>query len=82
MTPYPNPNQAMNTTDRQPPHVRETLPERQNKTARDIQRDIDWMRMAYRDRLDEQDKSIAVIGWSLMAIAALIAIAATSILIW
>jgi hypothetical protein len=72
----------MNTTDRQPPHVRETLPERQNKTARDIQRDIDWMRMAYRDRLDEQDKSIAVIGWSLMAIAALIAIAATSILIW
>jgi hypothetical protein len=72
----------MNTTDRQPQQVRETLPERQNKTARDIQRDIDWMRMAYRDRLDEQDKSIAVIGWSLMAIAALIAIAATSILIW
>jgi hypothetical protein len=72
----------MNTTDRQPPHVRETLPERQNKTARDIQRDIDWMRMAYRDRLDEQDKSIAVIGWSLMAIAAIIIIGATSILIW
>ena len=72
----------MNTTDRQPPHVRETLPERQNKTARDIQRDIDWMRMAYRDRLDEQEKSIAVIGWSLMAIAALIVLVATSILIW
>ena len=72
----------MNTTDRQPPHVRETLPERQNKTARDIQRDIDWMRMAYRDRLDEQEKSIAVIGWSLMAIAAIIIIGATSILIW
>ena len=72
----------MTTTDRQPPHVRETLPERQNKTARDIQRDIDWMRMAYRDRLDEQDKSIAVIGWSLMAIAAVIVIGATSILIW
>ena len=72
----------MNTTDRQPPHVRETLPERQNKTARDIQQEIDWMRMAYRDRLDEQDKSIAVIGWSLMAIAAIIIIGATSILIW
>ena len=72
----------MNTTDRQPPHVRETLPERQNKTARDIQRDIDWMRMAYRDRLDEQEKSIAVIGWSLMAIAAVIVIGAISIIIW
>ena len=72
----------MNTTDRQPTQVRETVPERQNKTARDIQRDIDWMRMAYQTRLEEQDKSIAVIGWSLMAIAALIAITALSILIW
>ncbi|MFZ9960336.1 MAG: hypothetical protein ACO3GP_08080 [Candidatus Limnocylindrus sp.] len=72
----------MNTTDRQPTQVRETVPERQNKTARDIQRDIDWMRMAYQARLEEQDKSIAVIGWSLMAIAALIAITALSILIW
>ena len=72
----------MNTTDRQPTIIRETLPERQNKTARDIQRELDLMRLAFRDRMEEQDKSICVIGWSLMAIAALIAIAAISILIW
>jgi hypothetical protein len=72
----------MNNTDRQPQQFRETLPERQNKTARQIQQEIDWMRMAYRDRLDEQEKSIAVIGWSLMAIAAVIVVGATSILIW
>ena len=72
----------MNTTDRQPTIIRETLPERQNKTARDIQNELDLMRLAFRDRMEEQDKSICVIGWSLMAIAALIAIAAISILIW
>ncbi|MFZ9960625.1 MAG: hypothetical protein ACO3GP_09550 [Candidatus Limnocylindrus sp.] len=72
----------MNTTDRQPTIIRETVPERQNKTARDIQRELDLMRLAFRDRMEEQDKSICVIGWSLMAIAALIAIAAISILIW
>lgn len=72
----------MNTTDRQPTIIRETVPERQNKTARDIQNELDLMRLAFRDRMEEQDKSICVIGWSLMAIAALIAIAATSILIW
>ena len=69
-------------TDRQPQQVRETFPERQNKTARQIQQEIDWMRIAYRDRLDEQEKSIAVIGWSLMAIAAVIVIGAISTIIW
>jgi hypothetical protein len=72
----------MSTTNRQPQQCRETVPERQNKSARDMQREIDLMRLAYRDRIEEQDKSIAVIGWSLMALAVLIVIVATSILIW
>ena len=58
----------MNTTDRQPPQVRETCPELQNKTARDIQRDIDLMRLAYKYRIDDESRGLMV-GWCLLALA-------------
>ena len=69
----------MNTHDRIDTGVREYIPARQNKSARQIQRDIDLMRLDYADRMNEnQPRRDRMVGWCLLAIMA--AISATVIL--
>ena len=69
----------MNTHERIDSGVREYIPTRQNKTARQIQEEIDLMRLAYADRMNEnQPRRDRMVGWSLIAIMA--AISATVIL--
>jgi len=60
----------MNTYDRAPYAIREYIAEKQNKSAQDIQRDLDLMRAMYalRRNLNAQKHS-EMVGWSLVAIA-------------
>ena len=55
-------------TDRQPPHVREYIPEHQKKTTTDIQRDIAWMRLAHEYRDDLNRPRGLWLGWALLAV--------------
>ncbi len=69
-------------TDRQPTQIRETLPEKQNKTADEIRREICLMQIAYYDTLRERGKSVNVIGWALCAVFIVIFVATLALLIW
>ena len=69
----------MKTHDRIDTGVREYIPTCQNKTARQIQAEIDLMRLAYAYRMNvNQPRRDRMVGWCLLAIMA--AISATVIL--
>ena len=60
----------MNTTDRPPFNVREYMAEKQNKSARDTQRELDFMRAMYAERRNANcRRHEAMVGWSLVAVA-------------
>lgn len=71
------------TAHHSPPRFSEYQPERQNKSARQIQAEIDLMRLAYIDRmLADQPRRDAMIGWCLVSIALVVpAIAALALII-
>lgn len=63
------PTKPMKTHDRIDNGAREYIPIHQNRTARQIQRDIDLMRLAYADRMNQnQHRRDSLIGWCLLAI--------------
>ena len=69
----------MKTHDRIDTGAREYIPTSQNKTARQIQAEIDLMRLAYAYRMNvNQPRRDRMVGWCLLAIMA--AISATVIL--
>lgn len=63
----------MKTHDRIDTGAREYIPMRQNKTARQIQAEIDLMRLAYAYRMNQnQPRRDRMVGWCLLAIMAAI----------
>ena len=63
----------MKTHDRIDTGVREYIPVRQNKTARQIHAEIDLMRLAYAYRMNvNQPRRDRMVGWCLLAIMATI----------
>lgn len=73
----------MTTHDRIPSHAREYLAERQNKTAAQIQADIELMRLRYAERRSlNHPRHEALVGWSLVAVGVIVpVIAAIGILL-
>jgi len=60
----------MNTTDRPPFNVREYMAEKQNKSARDTQRELDFMRAMYAERRNlNSRRHTEFVGWSLIIVA-------------
>lgn len=73
----------MNTHDRTPTNIREYMAERDPKSAAEIQRDINLMRLAYEYRMNSnQRRRDEMIGWSLIAVMVCIFILSITLIIF
>ena len=73
----------MKTHDRIDTGVREYIPMRQNKTAAEIQADIDLMRLAYASRMNQnQPRRDRMVGWSLLIVGVFFPIIAVLVFIF
>lgn len=73
---------TMKTHDRIDTGVREYIPMHQNKTAAEIQADIDLMRLAYASRMNQnQPRRDRMVGWSLLIVGVFFPIIAVLVFI-
>ena len=74
---------TMKTHDHEPLHCREYIPEHGIKTAADIQRDINLMRLAHAYRRNQnQPRRDSMLGWSLAIVGILFPIICILVLIF